>query len=125
MLPDPVAPLGLAYLAAALMDNNYQVDIVDLCFTENDEKTLAEKLATYKPDVIGISIRNIDNVSFPNSRSYFDFYQNVVSFCRTYSDGCIIVGGSGFTLMPHEILRYLHLRLNVVERWHSPRQTAF
>ena len=114
MLPDPVAPLGLAYLASVLEDNHHQVDLVDLCFARDDEKTLADKLGTFKPDVIGISIRNIDNVSFPNSVSYLDFYKDVVSWCKTYSDAHIIAGGSGFTLMPAEILRYLNLDCGII-----------
>jgi radical SAM superfamily enzyme YgiQ (UPF0313 family) len=114
MLPDPVAPLGLAYIAAFLMDNDHQVDIVDLCFALDDEKTLANKLKTYMPDIIGISIRNIDNVSFPNSVSYLSFYKDVVSWCRSCSNAHIIVGGSGFTLMPLEILHYLNLDYGII-----------
>ncbi len=106
-LPDPVAPLGLAYIAAALLDAGYRVELLDMCFVEHDEQVLAEKLSSYAPDIIGISIRNVDNASFPNTQTYLPYCKKIVSWCRTYSPSPVIVGGSGFTLMPELIIEFL------------------
>lgn len=35
MLPDPVFPLGLAFLSGALEHSSHQHEILDLCFTED------------------------------------------------------------------------------------------
>ena len=43
-LPDPVAPLGLAYVAAALRDAGHQVEIVDLCFSDDPETFLSRAI---------------------------------------------------------------------------------
>jgi len=114
MLPDPVAPLGLAYLAAALTDKQHEIAIADLCFVQGDKKTLGNTILSFKPDIIGISVRNIDNVSFPNSISYLPFYKEVVSWCREYSRAPIIAGGAGFTLMPDDILTYIDADYGIV-----------
>ena len=114
MLPDPVAPLGLAYIAAVLLAHHHQVEIVDLCFADDEEKVLTHKLKEFMPDIIGISIRNIDNVSFPHTSSYLDFYKDVVSWCRSTTTVPIVGGGSGFTLLPFEILQFLNLDYGII-----------
>ena len=114
MLPDPVAPLGLAYIAAALTDKQHEVAIVDLCFVQEDKKTLADRVICFMPDIIGISVRNIDNVSFPNSISYLPFYKDVVSWCKEYSGAPVVAGGAGFTLMPDYMLTYINADYGII-----------
>jgi radical SAM superfamily enzyme YgiQ (UPF0313 family) len=106
-LPDPVAPLGLAYLSSALKFQGYEVQCLDLCFVENWEETIGKSIRDFSPEAIGLSLRNVDNVSYPDTVSYLPFYEKVVRCCREFSASPIILGGSGFTLMPDAILEYL------------------
>ncbi len=106
-LPDPVAPLGLAYLSSALKFQGYEVQCLDLCFVENWEEAIAKSIRAFFPEAIGLSLRNVDNVSYPNTISYLPFYKKVVERCRELSSASIFLGGSGFTLLPAAILRYL------------------
>jgi radical SAM superfamily enzyme YgiQ (UPF0313 family) len=106
-LPDPVAPLGLAYLSSALKYRGHGVHCLDLCFEENPEEALDKSLLNFAPEVIGLSLRNVDNVSYPHTVSYLPFYKRLVERCRQLSPAPIFLGGSGFTLMPEAILRYL------------------
>jgi len=106
-LPDPVAPLGLAYLSSALKCQGHDVRCLDLCFEENIEGELEKSLSHFGPEAIGLSLRNVDNVSYPHSISYLPFYRGLVERCRQLSRAPIFLGGSGFTLMPEAILRYL------------------
>jgi len=107
MLPDPVAPLGLAFLSSALQSADHEVRCLDLCFEENIEQALEKAVSGFSPEAIGLSLRNIDNVAYPESVSYLPFFKKVVERCRLISSSRVFLGGSGFTLMPEAILNFL------------------
>jgi len=106
-LPDPVAPLGLAYLSSALKFHGHDVRCLDLCFEENSEEALAKSILDFFPEAIGLSLRNVDNVAYPNTVSYLPFYKQVVGRIRQASSAPLFLGGSGFTLLPGAILQFL------------------
>ncbi|NWF54580.1 MAG: radical SAM protein [Syntrophaceae bacterium] len=107
MLPDPVAPLGLAFLSSALKSCGQEVCCLDLCFEEDVEQALESAISRFAPQAIGLSLRNIDNVAYPESVSYLPFFKKVIERCRRFSSSPIFLGGSGFTLMPERILSFL------------------
>lgn len=113
-LPDPVFPIGLAYIASALRNSGHEVQVADLCFVHDIEDTLKQSLLRYQPDVIGISFRNIDDVSYPRSVSYLPLYREVIAVCRRYSNSPVIAGGSGFTIMPDEFMSNLDIDYGIV-----------
>jgi radical SAM superfamily enzyme YgiQ (UPF0313 family) len=106
-LPDPVSPIGLAYITAALKQHNIRYQVLDLCFVQDYDAAIVSALDGFSPDVIGLSLRNVDNVSYPNAISYLPFYRKIVNTIRQYSQGIIVLGGSGFTLVAEPILNYL------------------
>jgi len=113
-LPDPVFPIGLAYIAAVLKMNRTPYHVLDLCFVQDYEAAIASSIRAFQPDIIGLSLRNLDNVSYPNYISYLPFYRQVVQTIRRQSQGLIVIGGSGFALMPETILEYLGADLGIV-----------
>lgn len=113
-LPDPVSPLGLAYLAAALREAGHEVSILDLCFSPDIEASLKEGLLRFPPEIMGLSIRNVDNTAYPSTVSYVDPLRRVVNLLRHLSAAPILLGGSGFTIMPKEILTLLDLETGIV-----------
>ncbi len=80
--PDPVYPLGLASLAAVLKAAGMTVKGSDLCFHSDWGGVLEQDLESFRPDCIGLSIRNIDNVTYPRSTAYLPFIKEVVELCR-------------------------------------------
>jgi len=106
-LPDPVFPLGLAYIAAALKKAAIPYRVVDLCFSEDYENEIVSAIEDFAPDVVGLSLRNFDNVSYPNYVTYLPLFRQIVQVIRGHSDCAIVLGGSGFSLMPAEITAYL------------------
>jgi radical SAM superfamily enzyme YgiQ (UPF0313 family) len=112
--PDPVYPLGLASLAAVLKAGGIMVRGSDLCFHSDWTKVLEQDLESFRPDCIGLSIRNIDNVTFPRSTAYLPFIKEVVDLCRLKTAAPIVVGGSGFTLLPEGVLDFLGADYGVV-----------
>lgn len=103
--PYPVFPLGLSFLAGPLKAAGHRLRAVDLCFAEDPEALVAETLSGFTPDAVVISIRNIDNVTYPGFRSYLEGVRGVVELCRGTAP--VILGGSGFSLMPLELLKHL------------------
>lgn len=112
--PYPVQPLGVAYIAAALRAKGHEVKIVDLCFAEDFRKELLVSLKEFSPQLIGFSIRNIDNTTFPNTKYYLPKIKKIVDFCKENTNAHLIVGGSGLSVIPKEVLQYLELNTGVV-----------
>ncbi|RJQ51661.1 MAG: radical SAM protein [Nitrospiraceae bacterium] len=119
--PFPVAPLGAAYIAGALRDNNHDVRILDLCFVQDDHYAVSESLKSFLPDVIGISIRNIDNLTFNKSAFYMPRVKNIVDLIKKHSPAPLVAGGSGFSIFPEEILKYLEIDTGII----GEGETAF
>jgi radical SAM superfamily enzyme YgiQ (UPF0313 family) len=113
-LPDPVFPLGLAYIASALHKEGHDIRIVDLCFEEAIDNALKSTIQTFLPEVIGISIRNIDDVSYPRSVYYLSLYKEVIEICRRYTAAPIVAGGAGFTIMPEAFINTLNIDYGIV-----------
>ncbi|MCQ9205350.1 MAG: B12-binding domain-containing radical SAM protein [Omnitrophica bacterium] len=51
----PVPPLGISYIAAVLKKNNFIVDLIDLDLEREKFKNIYEIMASYRPDLVGIS----------------------------------------------------------------------
>ncbi len=112
--PYPVAPIGVAYIATALNNKGHDVRLLDLYFVENDLLTIGNFLKEFLPDVIGISIRNIDNLTYNQSIFYLPKIRDIVNFIKSNTSVPVIVGGSGFSIFPEEVLRYLQLDIGIV-----------
>lgn len=110
--PYPVFPLGLSYLAGPLAARGHRLRVLDLCFADDPDAVVSEAILDFMPAAVVISIRNIDNVTFPGSRSYLPGVRKVVDICRGKAP--VILGGSGFSLMPVELLAYLEGDYGVV-----------
>lgn len=105
--PDPVFPLGASYIAGALSKAGHIVDVFDACFLENPEIELENFLKGKNYDSIGISIRNVDNNSFPIAENYLNYYKSMIDICRKNSKASITLGGSGFSIFPELYMKEL------------------
>ena len=112
--PDPVAPIGLCYVATAVADAGHEVEVLDLCFRSDVEAAVAEGVARCRPDAIGLSLRNVDNCAYPDTVSYLAHYRRLADACRAASSAPIVLGGSAFTTMPAHYLSVLAVPYGVV-----------
>ncbi len=103
--PYPVYPIGLAFLVPRLAAAGHDLRCLDLCFCEEPSVAILKELEGFSPEAVIISIRNIDNVTFPGSRSYLGGVREVIDTCR--GRAVTIVGGSGFSIMPRELMAEL------------------
>lgn len=99
--PDPVFPLGLAWLDAALRRAGHACAWLD-CLAENTK--LEALLEEFHPDFIGISLRNIDDVLILKQETFYDELAGLQARIRRKTACPIIVGGSGFSIFPRELL---------------------
>jgi len=98
--PYPVYPLGLAYIDGALRDAGHVTLLWD---SRAAQQTLEAAIAGFRPDLVGISMRNVDNVQYHNPRS---FVQEVVACCRglrAVTSVPLVLGGSAFSVFPREL----------------------
>ena len=116
----PVLPIGLEYLASALKKQNYHCDILDLTFTRKPLEKINNTLKNSRYDIIGFSIRNIDTCLFFNNEFFLSGFKQMIKCIKEY-DTPIILGGSGFSASPVEILDYLKCDFGIV----GPGEKAF
>jgi radical SAM superfamily enzyme YgiQ (UPF0313 family) len=102
----PVLPIGLEYLMTALKKHNYHCNILDLTFTRKPLEKLKDTLKNNTYDIIGFSIRNIDSCLFFNNEFFLNEFKKMIEFIKNYNIP-IVLGGSGFSASPDEILDYL------------------
>jgi radical SAM superfamily enzyme YgiQ (UPF0313 family) len=112
--PYPVAPIGASYVAGALKREGHYARILDLCFEENPEAAIRNVVSEFHPDTIGLSIRNIDNLTYGKSVNYMPAIKGVVETVKQTTSAVIVAGGSGFSIFPEETLRYLGLDTGIV-----------
>ena len=110
--PYPVFPIGLAFLVPPLIAAGHSLEALDLCFCADPLQDLESALEQHAPDAVIISIRNLDNVTWPDSRSYLPAIREIVKSCA--GRAVTILGGSGFSLMPRELMACLGADYGVV-----------
>ncbi len=100
-------PLGLSLLAAAARREGHLVELVDLMAEEDNRQTIKEAISAFRPDVIGISVRTIDDQSMEKPRFLLDKVKQVVEYCRCFSNVPVVLGGAGYSIFPKSALEYL------------------
>lgn len=101
----PIFPIGLAYIATAIRSKtNWEIKVLDLNITEKPYETLNSIILEYKPDVIGISLRNIDNVDLEHFYYYYGNFINLID-CLSIQEAILVVGGAGFSIFADEIMQ--------------------
>ena len=107
--PDPVVPLGAALVAGAARAAGHEVHFYDACFAGTRwPEELRVALQVFKPEVVGLSLRNVDDVAWPRATSYLPHYRAVARTIRDHAPlAKLVLGGSAFSLFPHEFLREL------------------
>jgi radical SAM superfamily enzyme YgiQ (UPF0313 family) len=104
---EPVFPLGTAYVASALLREGAEVEVFDAGLHPSPLRSLRRAMERFPPDIVGLSLRYIDNAAYPRSRCYLPEYAGIVSEVRAASRAPILLGGSAFSLFPEDLMRIL------------------
>ncbi len=104
-LPMPVIPIGACIVAHAAERAGHTVHLLDLMFARDAMSDLETAVAAFKPDGIGLSVRNIDNNDMRNTVFFLDDLRRMVDAIRARTGAPILLGGAALGVMPEEILR--------------------
>ena len=103
----PAMPLGLACVVEATKNAGHDVSMLDLMYEMDVNATLKNIISGFRPECIGISVRNIDDQNIETPKFLLDKVKEVVTVCRNFSDIPIVLGGAGYSLFPESSLAYL------------------
>lgn len=98
----PVYPIGLACLAASL--SGHDVACHDPNVAADPLGGLAETLDAFRPDLVGVSLRNIDSTNTRVNVSYVEPFARVLDTVRQRFSGPLVVGGSGFSMFDRRLM---------------------
>lgn len=102
--PYAVYPLGMSVIAGALARAGHDVHQYDFLQAGMSLDSVADVIHEQKPELIGISIRNIDSVNMLNEKRYVETAAQIVEKIREVTDVKIVIGGSAVSIMPEKIM---------------------
>ncbi len=100
-------PMGLGSVAAAAQQAGHDVEFLDLLTADDFHQVLKNRIAAFDPEVIGVSVRNIDDQVMESTHFMLDQAREVIGLCRQLSPAPIVLGGAGYSIFPQSALEYL------------------
>ena len=106
--PQPVVPNGVACVASALDAAGHEVRVLDLCFARDPIAAATAAARETSPDVVGVSVRNLDNSDAIALRHYTPEAAGVLRALRDAAPrATVIAGGAAFGVAPEPLFREL------------------
>jgi radical SAM superfamily enzyme YgiQ (UPF0313 family) len=103
--PFPVVPGGACMVAESAQERGHDVSFLDLLFTSQPQRALERELLRLRPDVVGFSVRNVDNNNMRRPGFFIEDLRSLVD-CARAREGCAcVIGGAAVCIMPPELLR--------------------
>jgi radical SAM superfamily enzyme YgiQ (UPF0313 family) len=100
----PIFPLGLASIKASL-SSDHQVEIFDPNIEEGSLESLKRFIIEFKPEVIGLSLRNIDTGQSTEPISFINGFSSTLQVAKSCVPNALIIsGGSGFSIFGKELM---------------------
>ena len=106
-------PIGLAYVAGHLDPARHQVRVLDLMFADDYLAEVGNVVDEFKPEAVGISLRNLSNHSYLDTQWALPITKDVIDTIRARSNAPIICGGPAFSILPKECFEFLGPDLGV------------
>lgn len=97
----PIAPATIA----ARLDERYEVQGFDPNIADNPIQDLSARLKEFAPDFVAVSLRNVDPTNIFERHIYYNGFRKTIDIIREgCPDATLVVGGSGYSLFPGQIL---------------------
>lgn len=103
----PVPPIGLEYLAACLEGRGHVPSIVDLTFSEDVYEEIDRAVGYFRPDIAGVTVRNIDAVLYHTNEFFLDGIRDIILHLRSQYGLKVVIGGAGISVNPEAAREYL------------------
>jgi len=103
----PIFPAGLNALGRHFaLRTEHDVSVLDMNIHKQPYDALDEALRKMKPDIVGISLRNVDTTQY---RDRFYYFQEIPRIAAAITRVCpssrIVIGGPGFSIYSSEIMQ--------------------
>jgi len=106
-------PLGLGLVASSAGKAGHDVEFLDLLKTVDIYSAIEEAVDRSAPEVIGVSVRNVDDQNMTESKFLLESTKKIISACRNLSEAPIVLGGAGYSLFPETMLTYLDADMGI------------
>lgn len=101
-----VYPIGIVVLASQVeRETSHQLQLFDMNMAIDPYGDLRLQLDTHQPDVVCLSLRNIDPLGNKTSSLIPSFAVSLAFIKRYAANTKILVGGTGFSLFPERLMR--------------------
>ena len=108
----PVTPVGLDYIGQYLREQGFEVELLDLAFSEDVASDVRSALAE-EPLLVGVTVRNLDDCQFASRDFCLAETTAILNLIRNHTNAPVLLGGIGFSVMPVEVLRYTRRDMGV------------
>ena len=99
------APLGAALVADRLRRDGHTVRLLDLMFARSATATAARVAREFAPDLVGFSLRNVDNQSPTDPHDPLPITRAIVAAVQKAAPRAVtLLGGTAFTTFPGRYL---------------------
>ncbi len=112
--PYPVYPLGMSMVANALIKAGHEVFQFDFLQSNRSYGKLRSVIRAEKPGIIGISMRNIDNVNLMHEEKYTGVVKSIVAEVKSVSKAPVVLGGTAFSILPEKLLEEIGADFGIV-----------
>ncbi len=99
-----VYPIGMVILAGSLQERGYEVALLDMNIEEDPFGAVKNRLLEFRPDVVGLSLRNIDPLANKTSSLIPPFLVTARLVAAVMPEAWIIAGGTAFSLFPERLM---------------------
>lgn len=108
-VPYKVYPLGVSYLKTFINDHyaDWEVSLYDFNFGSYTD--LEQYLKSNSFDLIGLSLRNSDDVNYYAKESFIQHYKNICAVIRQESKAPLVAGGPCISIFPEVLLDELQV----------------
>ncbi len=110
---EPAPPIGLSYVATATRQAGHDVRFVDLMISRDPAREMAEALREFQPEVVGFSIRNIDNVIAQRVSWEIGAVGTLIEIVRTHGKAVVVLGGPAASILGPTLLTHLDADFSV------------
>ena len=101
---EPAPPIGLSYVATATRQAGHEVRFIDLMVSRNPMGELRDALREFQPEVVGISVRNIDNIIAQRVSWHLGEVNGLIAAVRAHSKARVVLGGPAASILGSALL---------------------
>ena len=98
-------PIGACRIAEVAEDSGHRTKLLDLLLARRPMQAVRDSVKEFRPEIVGFSIRNVDNADMCEPVSYWRDLPDLVNCVRDVTQCPVVLGGGAVSVMPEEMLR--------------------